>query len=126
MKRYKQLDCNYEANTTIEKMKEEDDDKANRMNEKITTMEKRMTMLEDPNSRGSGTKMNDTEGNISQEKQNKKTTAVRGFHDDTTEQEDKLRDITTIEMPIDQIQIKCPAEPITHALLQFKEKRQVC
>ena len=26
-----------------------------------------------------------------------------------------------MEMPIDQIQIKCPAKPITHAFLQFKD-----
>ena len=33
------------ANTTIDKMKEESNDKYNRMNEMITTMEKRMTIL---------------------------------------------------------------------------------
>ena len=110
--------------TKIDKLNEENDDKYNRMNEKITTMEKRMTMLEDPNNIGSGTKTNDTEGNNSEEDQNKKGAVVTGFHDDTTEQEvqDVLGEITTtIEMPIDQIQIKCPAKPITHAFLQFKD-----
>ena len=68
-------------------MKEGDDDKYNRMNEKITTMEKRRTMLKGPNSRGSGTRTNDTEGSNAQENQNKKTAVVTGFHDDTTEQE---------------------------------------
>ena len=49
---------------------------------------------------------------------------MTGFHDDTTEQEvqDMLREsTTTIEIPTDQIQNKCPAKPITHALLQFKD-----
>ena len=102
------------ANTNIDKLKEQNDNKYNRMNEKITTMEKMMTMLEDPNERGSGTK--------TQEDQNKKRAVVTGFHDDTTQQEvqDMLREIiTSIEMPIDQIQNKCPAKPITHAFLQF-------
>ena len=43
--------------------------------------------------------------------EDEKTAVVTGFHDDTTEQEvqDMLREIiTTIEMPIDQIHIKCP------------------
>ena len=46
---------------------------------------------------------------------------VTGFHDDTTEQEVQhlLKEIViTIGMSTEQIQIKCPAKPITHAFLQ--------
>ena len=81
-------------------------------------------MLEDPNSRGSETKANDVEGNNSQEDQNQRRAVVTGFHEDITEQEvqDTLKEIiTTMEMLMDQNQIKCPAKPITHAFLQFKD-----
>ena len=62
MQRYNQLDCNYEERTQhLSKKKEDNDDKYNRMKEKIIFMVKRMTMLEDPNSRGSEMKTNDTE-----------------------------------------------------------------
>ena len=70
------------------------------------------------NSRGSGTKTNDTEGNNSQEDQNKRGAVVTGFHDDTTHAEEI---ITSMGMPIDQIKIKCPAKPITRAFLQVKD-----
>ena len=49
---------------------------------------------------------------------------VTGFHDDTSKQEVQhmLKEIIpTLGLPIDQIQIKCPAKPITHAFLQFKD-----
>ena len=82
-------------------------------------------MLEDTNSRGSGTKTNDNgRGNYSQEDQNARRAVVTGFHDDTTAQEvqDMLKEIiTTIGKRMGHIQIKCPAKPITHAFLQFKD-----
>ena len=83
-----------------------------------------MTLLEDPNSRGSETKANDVEGNNSQEDQNQRRAVVTGFHEDTTGQEvqDTLKEIiTTMEMLMDQNQIKCPAKPITHAFMQLKD-----
>ena len=43
-----------------------------------------MTMLKDPNNRGSEMKANGMEGNISQEDQNQRRAVVAGFHDDTT------------------------------------------
>ena len=81
-------------------------------------------MLEDPNSRGSETKANDMEGNKTQEDQNQRTAVMTGFHDDTTQQEEQetLKEtITAIGMSTDQILIKCPAKPITHAFLQFTD-----
>ena len=81
-----------------------------------------MTMLEDPNRKGSETKVKDMEGNKTQEDQNQRRAVVAGFHDDTTVQQvqDILKEIiTTIGMSMDQFQTKCPAKPITHAFLQF-------
>ena len=57
-------------NETIEKMKDDSDDKYSTMNEKVTTVGKRMTMLEDLNNRGSEMKANAMEGNKTQEDQN--------------------------------------------------------
>ena len=68
-------------------MEEDSDDRYSRMNEKITTVEKRMTMLEDPNNRGSEMKANDMEGTKAQEEQYRRRAVVTGFHDHTTEQE---------------------------------------
>ena len=50
-----------------------------------------MTILEDPNNRGSEMKANSMEGNSSQEDQNQRRAVVAGFHDDTTEQEGSSR-----------------------------------
>ena len=93
------------------------------MDEKINTMEQRMTILEDPDRRRRDTKANDMEGKNSQEDQNQGR-ALTGFHDDKTSQEvqDTLKVIiTTIGTSMEQIQIKCPPKPITHAFLQFKD-----
>ena len=96
-------------------MKEDSDDKDSRLNEQITRIEKGMTKLEDRNNKGSEI------GSNSQEDQNQRGAAAAGFHDDTTEQ-DILKEIkTTIGMSTDQVQIKCPAKPITRALLQFTD-----
>ena len=81
-------------------------------------------MLEDPNNRGSEMKANGIEGNSSQENQNQRRAVPTGFHDDTTEREVEhlLKEtIIAIGMSMEQIQIKCPAKPITHALLQFTD-----
>ena len=86
-------------------MEEDSDDRYSIMNEKITTVEKRMTMLEDPNNSGSERKANDMEGTKAQEEQNQRRAVVTGFHDDTTEQEvqDILKEtITTIGMSTDR------------------------
>ena len=112
------------TNTTIEKMKVENEDNHRRMDEQINTTEQMMTMLEDSDRRRSDTKANDMEGKTSQEDQNQRRTVVTGFHDDTTTQEeqDTLKEITTTTgMSMEQIQIKCPTKPITHAFLQFKD-----
>ena len=81
-------------------------------------------MLENPNNRGSDRKANGMEGRSAQEDQNQRRAVVAGFHHDTTEQQvqDILKEnLTTIRMSTDQIQIKCPAKPITHAFLQFTD-----
>ena len=65
------------------KMKEDSEDKYNRVNEKSPLW--KMIMLEDPSNRGSETKANDIECHKTQEYQNQRV--VTGCHDDTTEQE---------------------------------------
>ena len=70
---------------------------------------KMMTVLEDPNNRGSEMKENDMEGNKTQVDQNQRRAVVTGFHDDTTEQkvQDILKEtITAIGISTDQIQIR--------------------
>ena len=112
-------------NSTIGKMKVDIEDNYRRMVEKFTTMEERMTMLEDPDRRRSDMKANDVEAKKSQEKQNQRKAVVTRFHDDTTAQEvqDTLEEIiTTTGMSMEQIQIRCPKKQITHAFLQFKDK----
>ena len=54
------------------KMKDDSDDKYSTMNEKITAMGKRVTMLEDLNNRGSEMKANDMEDNKTQEARTRK------------------------------------------------------
>ena len=64
-------------NMAIENMKEDSDDKYSRMNEQNHHHgKKRMTMLEDPNNKGSETKANDMEGTKTQEDQNQRRAVV--------------------------------------------------
>ena len=58
------------TNTTIEKMKGFGEDKYDKMNEKITTMERRLTMLEEPNTRERELKVNAEEFHKTQGDQN--------------------------------------------------------
>ena len=78
------------------------------MNEKNATMEKRAIMLEDPHTGGTETKANDVECHKTQEYYNQRRAVVRGFHDDTTEQEVQHllnETLITIGMSMEQIQI---------------------
>ena len=113
-------------NTTIGKMTVEFEDNYRRMDERITSMEQRMAMLEDPQRRRSETKAHYMEGITSQENQNQRRAVVKGFHDDTTAQEvqDMLKEIiTTIGKPMDQIQIKCPAKADHACVLAIQRHR---
>ena len=90
------------------------------MNEKITTMDKRMTVLEDSHNRVGGTKVNVGDCRKTQEDQNQRRAVATGFHEDTTVQEvENLLKETIVEigMSTEKTQIKCPAEPITHGFL---------
>ena len=73
------------ANTTIAKMKEEDVDKYNRMNEKIITKEKKDDHVGRPKQQRKWNEDERQEGNNSQEDQNKKEQEVQ----------DMLREIIT-------------------------------
>ena len=88
------------------------------MNEKIATMEKGRSCTH----WRTETKTNDVECHKTQEYHNQRRAVVRGFHDDTTEQEVQHllnETLITIGMSMEQIQVKCPAKPITHAFMQF-------
>ena len=83
-----------------------------------------MIVLEDPNNRGSETTANDVECHKTQEGENQRRAVVTGFHDDTTEQDVQhllKESFIAIGKSTEQIQIKCPAKPITHAFLQFTD-----
>ena len=69
-------------------------------------------------------KVKDEECQKSQEDQNQRRAVATGFHDDMTEHEVQilLKETTVaIGMSMEQIQIKCPAKPFTHAFLKFTD-----
>ena len=57
------------------------------INEKITTVERRLPMLEDRSSRESEMKVNAEDYHKTQGDQNQRRAVATGFHDDTAEQE---------------------------------------
>ena len=69
-----------------------------------------MTMLEDPNNRGSDTIANDVECHKTQEDQNQRRAVVTRLHDDTTEYEV-------------QNKFKSTCIPASH---RHRRKRQIC
>ena len=81
-------------------------------------------MLEDPHNRGNEMKVKDEECHKTQEDQNQRRAVATGFHDDTKEQEvQNLLKETTVATgaSMEQIQIKFPVKPITHAFLQLTD-----
>ena len=68
-------------NSTIEKMKDEGDDRYNRIDERIANMERKFSMTEETSKKKHG------EYNKIQEDQNHGEAVGTGFHGDSTEQE---------------------------------------
>ena len=92
--------------------------------ERFTEMERRMTKIE---SQGKGSDRGRTEevGKYQHAKKNlpDETKAVAtGFHEDTEEEVVKILrpSIDVIRMKREKSKIKCPAKPITAALLEFE------
>ena len=62
-----------------------------------------------------------------QEDKNKRRAVATGFRDDTTEKEvETVLTSTIVEAGIskERIQIKCPAKPVTHAVLQITDSEK--
>ena len=60
--------------------------------------------------------------------QNQGLAVITGFHDETSESEviQLLKEtITEIGMTIENTRIECPAKPITHAFIHFKNKKEL-
>ena len=94
------------------------------MNERFTTIEAQLAILEVSNNSTRAKSQNSDEFHQTQEEQKKTRVAATGFHEDTTGQEaQELLTATILEaaMSTGGIQIKCPAKPITHASIQFAD-----
>ena len=103
--------------TNISKMREEDDDRYKQINEIITNMEKKIFDMDDKCENKSEEPKRDHED------QNEGKAVITRFHSETseTEVEQLLREtITEIRMSIENARIECPAKPITHAFIYFK------
>ena len=104
-------------NTTIPKMKEEDDDRYKHINERNTSMYKKIFDVDEKceNRRD--------ERRRAHEDQNQGKAVVTGFHSETSESEvDKLlkETITEMGMSIENARIDWSAKPITLAFIHFK------
>ena len=104
-------------NTTIAKMKEEGEDRYKQINERIANMEKKISVMDEKSENRSD------ETNRTHDDQNQGKAVATGFHGETSESEVEqlLRETTTeIGMSIENARIECPAKPITHAFIYFK------
>ena len=100
-----------------EKMKEEGENKFNQFDERITNMERKILDMDEKYEHRS----EDNEKEHVDENQGK--TVITGFHSETTESEvtQLLREmINEIGMDFARARIECPAKPITHAFIHFK------
>ena len=99
------------------KMKEEGDDRFKQICERITNMEKKILDMdekyENRNEEPRGSRVDQNQGKG----------VITGFHSETSEPEviQLLKEsITEIGMTIENGRIGCPAKPITHAFIHFK------
>ena len=103
--------------TTIVEMKEEGDDRYKHINERIANMEKKISDIDEKCENRS------EEPARSREDQNQGKAVATGFHSETSEAEVEqlLKEtITEIGMSTENVRIECPAKPITHAFIHFK------
>ena len=97
-------------------MKEEEDDRYKQFNERITNIKKIPDMDEKYENRSEETKGEHVD-------QNQGNAVVTGFHSETSESEvtQLLKEsINEAGMDIGSARIECPAKPITHAFIHFK------
>ena len=104
-------------NSSIVKMKEEGDDRYKQFNERIMNIERKiLDMDEKYENRSEVIKREHVD-------ENQGKTVITGFHSETTESEvvQLLKElINEVGMDIGNARIECPAKPITHALIHFK------
>ena len=106
---------------TNEKMKEDGENKFNKIDERFKDMEKRMMDL-DMNYKN----RSDDERNGSMTA-NQGETVIAGLHKETTESEvvDTLKEmIKEIGMDYEKVRLVCPAKPITHAFVYFENDNE--
>ena len=102
---------------TNEKMKEDGDNKFNKIDERFKDMEKRMMDLDMKQNNRSDDERN---RNVTA---NQGETVIAGLHKETTESEvtDMLKEIMReIGMDYGKVKLVCPAKPITHAFVYFE------
>ena len=101
-------------NSTIVKMKEEEDDRYRQLNERIKKEEKKiLDMDENRNEEPRGTHVDRNQGKA----------VITGFHNETSESEviQLLKEsITEIGMTMENVRIEYTTKPITHAFIHVK------
>ena len=97
-------------NSTIVKMKEEEDDRYRQINEKTRILKRKYeNRQEEPR----GTHVDRNQGKA----------VITGFHNETSESEVIQlleQSITEIGMTIENTRVECAAKPITHVFIHFK------
>ena len=110
-----------EMNSTSEKMKEEGDDTYKQIDERIADMEKKFSMIDETSEIKA-----DGPSKVHEDQNHGKAVAT-GFHSDTSEQEveQMLREtLTEIGLSTEDAKIECPAKPITHGFICFKDNER--
>ena len=106
---------------TNEKMKEEGENKINKIDERFKDMEKKIMDLDKNYENRSD---DDRNGNVIA---NQSETVMAGLHKETTESEvaDTLKEmIKEIGMDFEKVKLVCPAKPITHAFVYFENDNE--
>ena len=104
-------------NSTIVKLKEEEDDIYKQISERITILEKKILDMDEKYENRSD------EPRRARVDQNQGKAVITGFHSGTSEPEviQLLKEsITEKGMTIENARIECPAKPITHAFIHFE------
>ena len=116
------------VNNQISEMRTEGEVKFGKIDERFTAMEARLNRLENHENGANerSTNVSDVSLEMHDAPYERKAVAA-GFHDHTTEEEVDMIPTSTIAekgMSKERIKIKCPAKPITHALLQFEDSEE--
>ena len=106
---------------TNEKMKEEGENKFNKIDERFMDMEKKILDLDKKYENRSE---DNKQGNVIA---NQSETVMRGLHSETTESEVTVmlkEMMKEIGMDFENVKLVCPAKPITHAFIYFENDNE--